>query len=370
MIWRVFRRIVCLSVENNAYLCKIVTNENEVKTMNFEREKIEEFAGLIERAENIVLLGHFNPDGDAIGSTLGLYHYLESMGKKSCIIYPNECPIAPLVYLEGIDYMIYTNGEKAARYRIKHADLVICADFATLSRTSPPIQECIAGLDCPKITIDHHENPDPTDLLFSDIEASSTCELVYKILSACNEKHITLSCATALYMGICTDTGSFSHSCSRRDVFDVAAALVEKGVDVAAIKRQVVDLSTENRLRLLGYVLKDKLKVFPEKGAAYMAVSRKELKQYGFQKGDLEGVVNYALRIEGIRFAALISERQDKIRMSFRSLSPTVDVNKYASRYWNGGGHIMAAGGYSLLGLDLTCQMLEQHIEKRRYEKC
>lgn len=338
--------------------------------MNFEKEKTDAFGKLIEQAEDIVLLGHFNPDGDAIGSTLGLYHYLADMGKKVCIIYPNECPSVMMIYLEGIDYIIFSNGEKAARYRIKHADLLICADFATYSRTCEQMEEYINGNDCPKIMIDHHENPEHNGLLFSDPAASSTCELVYKILSSYDKTHITLSCATALYMGICTDTGSFSHSCSRRDVFDVAACLVEMGVDVAAIKRQVVDLSTENRLRLLGYMLKDKLKVFPEKGAAYMAVSRKELKQYEFQKGDLEGVVNYALKIDGIRFAALISERQDKIRMSFRSLSPKVDVNKYAARYWNGGGHIMAAGGTSLLGLDLTCQILEQHIEKRLYEKC
>ena len=150
---------------------------------------------------------------------------------------------------------------------------------------------------------------------------------------------------------------------------DVVGDLTERGVDIAAVKRQVIDLSSENRLRLLGFMLKDKLKVFPEKGAAYMAVSKKELRRFDFKKGDLEGVVNYALRIEGVRFAALLSERGDIIRMSFRSLSPKVDVNKFAARYWEGGGHVQAAGGTSSLGLELTCKILEQQIEKRLYDK-
>ncbi|MEE1097889.1 MAG: DHHA1 domain-containing protein, partial [Bacteroidales bacterium] len=156
---------------------------------------------------------------------------------------------------------------------------------------------------------------------------------------------------------------------SRSDVFEVVARLVDKGVDIASIKRQVMDLSTENRLRLLGYLLNEKMKVFPDKGAAYIAVSKKELRNFDFKKGDLEGVVNYILRMDGIRFAALLSERQDKIRMSFRSLSPKVDVNKFAAKYWEGGGHVQAAGGTSSFGLELTCMFLEQQIEKCLYDK-
>lgn len=337
--------------------------------MNFEKDKIEEFGRLLSGSDNIVLVGHFNPDGDAVGSTTGLWHYLKAMGKNATIVYPNEFPLSMSPFLKDVDYLIVSCAEKAVRAALERAELLICLDFCTYSRTCEQIEIRLQQMSCPKVVIDHHENPDNIGLLFSDTKASSTCELVYKILSSLDENNITIDCATALYAGICTDTGSFSHSCSRRDVFDVVGDLTERGVDIAAVKRQVIDLSSENRLRLLGFMLKDKLKVFPEKGAAYMAVSKKELRRFDFKKGDLEGVVNYALRIEGVRFAALLSERGDIIRMSFRSLSPKVDVNKFAARYWEGGGHVQAAGGTSSLGLELTCKILEQQIEKRLYDK-
>lgn len=337
--------------------------------MNFDKEKICVFGSLLEKANDIVLVGHFNPDGDAVGSTLGLYHFLSDMGKKVCVIYPNEYPIVMEPYFEGVDYLIFSNGEKLVRKRLNEAELLICLDFSRYSRTCEILEDYLRDMDCEKIVIDHHEEPDQIGLLFSDVRASSTCELVYKILSEYNENGIGLKCASSLYIGICTDTGSFSHSCSRSDVFEVVARLVDKGVDIASIKRQVMDLSTENRLRLLGYLLNEKMKVFPDKGAAYIAVSKKELRNFDFKKGDLEGVVNYILRMDGIRFAALLSERQDKIRMSFRSLSPKVDVNKFAAKYWEGGGHVQAAGGTSSFGLELTCVFLEQQIEKCLYDK-
>lgn len=341
-----------------------------IEGKEMDKEKIEAFGRMIEAAGNVVLVGHFNPDGDAIGSTVGVYRYLEAMGKKACIVYPNEYPLAMNCFLKGTEHYIVSNGEKAVRKCLEEADLLMCLDFNRYSRTCEQIEGLLEAMECGKIVIDHHEDPTEIGLLFCDTAASSTCELVYKILSAYKPEYITKDCATALYAGICTDTGSFSHSCLRKDVFIVSGELVERGVDVQWVKRQVMDLSSENRLRLLGYMLKEKLRVFPEEGAAYMAVSKKELRMFDFKKGDLEGVVNYALKIDGIRFAALISERRDKIRLSFRSLSPKVDVNKFAARYWEGGGHVQAAGGTSSLGLELTCRIFEDQIKKRLYERC
>lgn len=337
--------------------------------MELDKSKLEEFKSIIAASQNAVIAGHFNPDGDAVGSAVALYRYLEQLGKQSTIVLPNDYPQSLKPIVGDARVMIVSEAEKAVRTVLDEADLLLCVDFNAYKRTCEQIEDRLAAMQCPKITIDHHEGPDIDGLLFSDPAASSTCELVYKVLSAVDRENMNIACLTAIYAGICTDTGSFSHSCSRRDVFDVSAELVERGVNVSWVKRQVVDLSSENRLRLLGFMLREKMRVFPDKGAAYMAVSKKELRSFDFKKGDLEGVVNYMLRIEGVRFAALVSERGDKVRMSFRSLSPKVDVNRFAARYWEGGGHVQAAGGTSSLGLELTCRILEQQIEKRAYEK-
>lgn len=337
--------------------------------MELDKSKLEEFKSIIAASQNAVIAGHFNPDGDAVGSAVALYRYLEQLGKQSTIVLPNDYPQSLKPIVGDARVMIVSEAEKAVRTVLDEADLLLCVDFNAYKRTCEQIEDRLVAMQCPKITIDHHEGPDIDGLLFSDPAASSTCELVYKVLSAVDRENMNIACLTAIYAGICTDTGSFSHSCSRRDVFDVSAELVERGVNVSWVKRQVVDLSSENRLRLLGFMLREKMRVFPDKGAAYMAVSKKELRSFDFKKGDLEGVVNYMLRIEGVRFAALVSERGDKVRMSFRSLSPKVDVNRFAARYWEGGGHVQAAGGTSSLGLELTCRILEQQIEKRAYEK-
>lgn len=337
--------------------------------MELDKSKLEEFKSIIAASQNAVIAGHFNPDGDAVGSAVALYRYMEQLGKQSTIVLPNDYPQSLKPIVGDARVMIVSEAEKAVRTVLDEADLLLCVDFNAYKRTCEQIETRLAEMQCPKITIDHHEGPDIDGLLFSDPAASSTCELVYKVLSAVDRENMNIACLTAIYAGICTDTGSFSHSCSRRDVFDVSAELVERGVNVSWVKRQVVDLSSENRLRLLGFMLREKMRVFPDKGAAYMAVSKKELRSFDFKKGDLEGVVNYMLRIEGVRFAALVSERGDKVRMSFRSLSPKVDVNRFAARYWEGGGHVQAAGGTSSLGLELTCRILEQQIEKRAYEK-
>lgn len=197
--------------------------------MNFEKDKIEEFGRLLSGSDNIVLVGHFNPDGDAVGSTTGLWHYLKAIGKNATIVYPNEFPLSMSPFLKDVDYLIVSCAEKAVRAALERAELLICLDFCTYSRTCEQIESRLQQMSCPKVVIDHHENPDNIGLLFSDTKASSTCELVYKILSSLDENNITIDCASALYAGICTDTGSFSHSCSRRDVFDVVGDLTARG---------------------------------------------------------------------------------------------------------------------------------------------
>ncbi len=337
--------------------------------MIFSKEKIERFKELVESSQNIVLLSHFNPDGDAIGSTVGLYKFLKNIGKENLhIIYPNEYPENFSFLYEGVNHTISSNGLNSAKRIIEQADLLIYMDLNRISRTNEELETVLRNHKSPTILIDHHIDPENFDLIFSEEQASSTCELTYKLIKQINPSKITKSVGEALYTGLCTDTGSFSYSCSRRDCFDIAADLVEIGVEIAPLKRQIFDLSTENRLKLLGYLLSEKLVVHPEYKTAYIYVSTKELRQYNFKKGDLEGVVNYCLRIEGIQFAALISERQDKIRLSFRSLTPNIDVNIFANKYWNGGGHQLAAGGTSDLTLEEVVERLEEQIHQRLYE--
>ncbi|MBO7225276.1 MAG: bifunctional oligoribonuclease/PAP phosphatase NrnA [Bacteroidales bacterium] len=333
------------------------------------KEKIEQFSKMIEVSDNIVILSHFNPDGDAVGSTTGLYKFLQNLGKKNLsIIYPNEYAQNLSFLFEGVNHLIASNGLLTAKQLLKQADLLIFMDLNRISRTSEELQCLIEPLDIPKILIDHHIDPHQFDISFSDSEASSTAELTYKIIKQLDSTKIDLNVAKSIYTGICTDTGSFSYSCSRKDCFEVAAELVDLGLEIAPLKRQVFDLSSENRLKLLGYLLSEKLRVFSEYKAAYISVSKQELRQFNFQKGDLEGVVNYCLKIEGIEFAALLSERQDTIRLSFRSTNPSIDVNKFANQYWNGGGHILAAGGNSTLSLEETEKILEEQIHNNLHE--
>ncbi len=337
--------------------------------MILSKEKIERFSKMIEDADNIVILSHFNPDGDAVGSTTGLYKFLQNIGKTSLnIIYPNEYPQNLSFLFEGVNHLVASNGLLTAKKMLNQADLLIYMDLNRLSRTSEELQRLIEPLNLSTILIDHHIDPEDFDLSFSDVKASSTAELTYKIIKQIDKNKIDINVGKSIYAGLCTDTGSFSYSCSRRDCFDIAAELVELGVEIAPLKRQVFDISSENRLKLLGYLLSEKLRVFPEYKTAYISVSTKELRQFHFQKGDLEGVVNYCLKIEGIEFAALISERQDMIRLSFRSLTPNIDVNKFANKYWNGGGHILAAGGTSKLSLSEVVELFEKQILNRLYE--
>ena len=337
--------------------------------MTLNKEDIRRFSKMIEESDNIVLLSHFNPDGDAMGSTVALYRFLQNLGKKNLtIIYPNEYPHNFSFLFEGINHIISSNGLLVAKQIVKQADLLIYMDLNKISRTCEELESTLNSLSTPKVLIDHHIDPEQFDISFSDSKASATAELTYKIIKQIDATKLDIKIAQAIYTGICTDTGSFSYSCSRKDCFEVAAELVDLGLEIAPLKRQVFDLSSENRLKLLGYLLSEKLRVFSEHKAAYISVSKQELRQFNFQKGDLEGVVNYPLRIEGIEFSALLSERQDTIRLSFRSTTPQKDVNQFANKYWNGGGHILAAGGNSTLSLEETIETLETQIKQHLHE--
>lgn len=333
---------------------------------NFEYADIQNTIG---KSRSIVVTSHHNPDGDAIGSILALTLLLKSLGKVAVALVPNDYP-AFLKWMSGSnDILIFRQNEEKAREIISNSELIFCLDYNALHRTGD-VQEALRKARGKKILIDHHPEPVLTDFDFylSVIEISSTSELLYLFMEGCSwQNRIDRDIATGLFVGIMTDTGSFSFSCNYPETFQITASLIRTGIDPEHIHRLVYDTYSENRLRLLGYCLSVKLTVLPEFSTAYIALSKDELDRFHHQVGDTEGVVNYALSIENIKIAILMTERKDRIRLSFRSKGD-ISVNRIAREHFNGGGHKNAAGGDSFVSLDDTIIKLKEVLEQYKEE--
>ena len=316
---------------------------------------------LLTSPKKIVITTHHKPDADALGSSLGLAAYLKKKGHQPTVITPSDYPTF-LNWMHGNeDVLVYDpkKNDDLARKLIKQADAIFCLDFATLARAHE-LGKYIEEAAATKVHIDHHLEPeDFADISFSDTKAAATCELVYEIIKALGDgalidKHM----GECLYAGIMTDTGSFRHSSTSQRVHLIAAEILGIGVDVSNIHRLIFDSYSEKRLRFLGYALKDKLKVIPQYNTAYITVSAEELKAYDSKTGDTEGLVNYALSVEGIVFAAIIIERNDSVKLSFRSVG-NFSVNEFARKHFSGGGHANASGGISDVNLPETIKKFE-----------
>jgi phosphoesterase RecJ-like protein len=317
------------------------------------KDTFSDFKKLVSKTKNISIITHVNPDGDAMGSSLGLYHYLKSKGKNVKVIVPNMYPDFLAWMPASKQAMVFEGNEATAKKQLAKSDAIFILDFNNYNRIDI-LGELIRNSTAKKVLIDHHQAPDTVfDYYFHDTAASSTCELVYDFICGIDSKNvIDKKTANCLYTGIMTDTGSFRFRGTNEKTFTVAAALIKAGAQNAAIYNNVYDDYTENRLKLLGYCLHEKLVFVPEYKAAYIALSETELKQFGFKKGDTEGIVNYALSVGGIDFSAFFSDKDGAIRISFRSKK--FDVNKFARAHFSGGGHINAAGAKSILSLDDT----------------
>ncbi|MGB4204301.1 MAG: bifunctional oligoribonuclease/PAP phosphatase NrnA [Bacteroidales bacterium] len=325
-------------------------------------------ADKIKQSQSILITSHYNPDGDAVGSCLALYHYLRAVGKKPKVLIPNVIPDF-LLWLEGADkIVIYEDHPGKADKLIESADLIFSVDYNDFKRTKL-FEDQLHKSNAFKVLIDHHLNPSNSfDLTHSRIEVSSTAELVYEmIVTLENEDIINKNIAESLYVGIMTDTGSFSYSCNYSATFSIVSGLIEKGINVERIHQLVYDTYSENRLRLLGFCLSEKLVVLKDFATAYISLAKHELDHFQFQPGDTEGIVNYALSIENIVFAALFTEKEDIVRISFRSKGE-FSVNEFASMHFNGGGHKNAAGADSEKSLDETIthfvDLLQDYKEK------
>ncbi len=307
--------------------------------------------------KHIVILPHKNPDGDAMGSGLALCNYLREQGKEAYFILPNAMPDY-LSWMPGADQLVvYETQKEQAEQILSQTELVFMVDFNHSSRLSA-LNNVVAPLKVPKIMIDHH--PEPEDIaqhVYSRVSASSTCEMVYELLAELEgENVLSVAVATCLMVGLITDTGKFSHNSSNPATYLAVAGLLQAGIDKDFIIDKIYNNHSEDRMRLLGYVLKDKMTILPEYGAAYIALSIEEQQRYNFKQGDTEGFVNYPLGIQGINFSAFFMEKEKIVKCSFRSQGD-FPANLVAKEHFGGGGHLNAAGGESNISL-------EQSVEK------
>ncbi len=306
-----------------------------------------QFKRAIEKANTISIVTHWSPDGDAMGSSLALYHFLKLFKKKVKVIVPNDYPNF-LKWLPGNKEVLNHSSErKKTETYIEKSDLIFTLDFNSVSRIEE-LGKVIVKNPCIKIMIDHHQQPENyAQLYYHDVEASSTCELIYEFISLLKGKNlINTKIATCIYTGILTDTGGFRFPSTSSKTHKIAADLIEKGINHSDIYNAVHDDNTENRLKLLGFCLSEKMQVFPQFHAALISLTQKEQDKFNFERGDTEGVVNYPLSIRGIKLSAFFAERDGIIKISFRSKGK-FDVNVFARKYFSGGGHKNAAGGKS-----------------------
>ena len=319
------------------------------------KSDISDIKQLLATPKQIVIVPHKNPDGDAIGSTLALYHYLTAKGHKAIVIAPNDYPEF-LKWIPGETTIInHETHTEEANTLISNAELIFTLDFNALHRTGA-MELPLTNATATKILIDHHQQPDNyAKYIYSDVNMCSTCEMVYHFLEMLNETiAIDAKIATCLYVGIMTDTGSFRFASTTSTTHRVIADLIDKGAVNADIHGNVYDNNSYSKLQLLGLALNN-LRVVPNLNTAYISLSQRELNKHHFTKGDTEGIVNYGLSIKGVKFAAIFIEHKQEgiIKISLRS-KDNFDVNEFARAHFNGGGHINAAGGRSNLKLSET----------------
>lgn len=319
------------------------------------KQDIQKIKLLLATPKHIVIIPHKNPDGDAMGSTLGLYHFLKKFNHYTTVIAPNDYPNF-LKWIPGNNtVLIHDYQTDTCNNLIKKADIIFTLDFNAFHRTGN-METVLEQSKAIKILIDHHQEPhNYAEFMFSDVTMSSTCEMIYHFIDMLGDTNlIDKNIASCLYLGIMTDTGSFRFPCTTSTTHRIIANLIEKGADSAYIHNQVYDTNSYDRLQLLGCALNN-LKVLPEFRTAYISLSQDELNTYNFKKGDTEGVVNYGLSLENIVFAAIFIEdtQEDIIKISLRSKG-NFSVNDFSRAHFNGGGHINAAGGRSELSLNDT----------------
>ena len=311
------------------------------------KDKIETLKTFLVERKNVVITSHKSPDGDSIGSSLGLYHFLKSKGIKATICHPDPAPTF-LNWLKDFDLIFdcVTNKSETEK-QIIQSDLIFCLDYNSFSRTGEEMSSCLIKSNAPKIMIDHHLHPTlEFDLVFSDIGASSTSELIYELIEELNDTHLlNENIAQALYCGIMTDTGSFRYSCTTSRTHYIVSKLISTGINPSVIHENVYDSNSVNRLKLYGFCISNRMEIIENFATVILYLTKEDLLRYDYQKGDAEGIVNVGLSIKGINKSILLLETAELVKISFRSKGDDNPINQLASSYFNGGGHANASGG-------------------------
>ncbi|MCH2033471.1 MAG: DHH family phosphoesterase [Tenacibaculum sp.] len=332
-------------------------------------KNFEALKAYLETPRNIVIIGHKNPDGDAVGSTLGLKHYLDLKGHTAQVLMPNEFPDF-LHWIPGVEtvYRFDRQNNQCVK-ALKKSEIIFLLDFNALHRVGDDMKNTLEKYENDFALIDHHQQPDEFEYMYSDTEICSTCQMVYSFIEMMGDVDlIDKNIATCLYTGIMTDTGSFRFRSTTSKTHRIIADLIDRGAENDRIHSNVYDANSYSRLQLLGQSLSN-LKVLPEFKTAFITLSQEEKNKFNYEKGDTEGVVNYALSLKGIVFAVIFIEdiEQGIIKISFRSKG-SFSVNKFARSYFNGGGHDNAAGGRSTISMEDTVEKFKSLLPNYKEE--
>ena len=314
----------------------------------------------IQAASDIVITAHKSADGDSIGSSLGLFHFIEKLGKKAIICHPDKAPDF-LYWLDTTNILLMEENPEEVTTAIKKADLIFCLDYNAISRVGPEMQVLLEEATGKKIMIDHHLNPEEFPAItLSETTASSTSQLIVDLIE--HSGHLDMldeKIGTPLYLGILTDTGSFRFNSVKPRTHEVLAKILRAGVEHHLIHEKLNDNNTESRLRLQGYAMSEKLEILYDYNVAIISLSKEELAKYNYKKGDTDSLANLVLSIKGMKAAIVFTERDGIMKISFRSKGAENPVNLLAKEHFNGGGHANASGGMSDLTVTETLEKLK-----------
>ena len=333
----------------------------------FTQSQLQEIKNLLLPENKVVIITHYNPDGDAIGSSLGLKHFLKTLGLEPIVIVPNDFPKFLKWMPEAKKTIIADYKRKMASDAIKDADVIFCLDFNAHNRIGI-VGDWLANATAKKILIDHHQQPEDFDFVYSDVAIPATCQMIYHFIEALGKEDlVNQNIAECLYTGIMTDTGGFRFRSTSATTHRIVANLIEKGADPAMITSNTWDTNTVSRLHLLSLIL-GRIELVKDGKVAILYLKRDELKEFGFEKGDTEGFVNYGLSIAGTKMSAFFMEDlyEDFIKISFRS-KDDVDTNAFARAHFNGGGHINASGGKYFKNIYETIEDFKSKIENEDF---
>ena len=321
---------------------------------------IERLRALVNSVQHVAITCHKSPDGDALGSSLALCHVLRRLGKDAVVVTPDMAPKS-LEFVPGVrELVVLTKHEVRARRLLEQAQLIFCLDYNSMKRIDR-LAEIVEPLKTRRVLIDHHLDPDDGfDLVISFPEASSTCELVFRVLMQMGllrlmDRHA----ASCLYVGLMTDTGGFAYSCDNPEFYEILASILRRRIDRIGLYNKAMNTFSADSLRLQGYAIHEKMQLFPEQGAALITLSKEELEHFNYNRGDTETLVNRPLAIPEIYWSVFLREDADKIKVSCRSQGD-FSVSDICARYFNGGGHFNAAGGDFIGSLDEAVAVFHQ----------